>query len=66
MDGLIVLLGLGERDFGGVPVVAGESNLGDTVGFGLVGPVVCGERAWDDVDAGGDSPEMLSKGLPGD
>lgn len=52
MDGLIVLLGLGERDFGGVPVVAGESNLGDTVGFGFDGPVVCGERAWGDADAG--------------
>ena len=52
IGGLFVLPGLGGRGFGGVPVLTGESDLGDTVDFSFDGPVVCGKRVSDDTEAG--------------
>jgi hypothetical protein len=61
-----VLGGLGESGFVGVPVLTGESDLGDTVDFDFDEPVVCGERRAGDTDGGRDNPVVLSSGFPGD
>jgi hypothetical protein len=63
---VLVLGGLGESGLGGVPVLTGERDLGDTVDFGFDVPVVCGERRAGDKDGGRDNPAVLSKGFPGD
>lgn len=61
---VLVLCGLGERGLGGAPVLAGESDLGETVGFHFSGvPVVCGERRLGFIGGGRDKPEVPSKGF---
>jgi len=64
---IVLVLGrLGEIGLVGVPVLTGEIDLGDTVGFNFDVPVVCGERREGDTAGSGGNPVFLSKGFPGD
>ena len=59
---VLVLGGLGERGFGGVPVFAGESDFGETTGFDFNDvPVVCGERRLGVAGDGRDNPDAPSE-----